>query len=231
MTEGRDEIVIYPLSPGNLKRKISKIGTALDCEDSIKARKLLSEVKTTLDEKEKSLIRNHNYNHVFLDTMLKIQEGRLFILESSHSGDLPAKLIEGLDLAKKNSFRSLEMLAQFELGKYFLNKCKLDLAMGYLAQSEEQMLLNRDLCLLRSQFLHTRAAHLLELRRSELKDISKTTDLKNIHDALEILIKEISIRGDDQNRLLKKKTIAMLVVAKKIMRRPQHEISVLASSL
>ena len=65
------------------------------------------------------------------------------------------------------------------------------------------------------KFLYTRAAHLLELRRSGLKDISKTTDLKNIHDALEILIKEISIRGDDQNQLLKKKTIAMLVVAKK----------------
>lgn len=75
-----DEIVIYPLSPGNLKRKIMQIGTALDCEDSIKARKLLSDVKTTLEEKEKSLIRNHNYNHVFLDTILRIQEGRLFIL-------------------------------------------------------------------------------------------------------------------------------------------------------
>ena len=81
------------------------------------------------------------------------------------------------------------------------------------------------------KFLYTRAAHLLELRRSGLKDISKTTDLKNIHDALEILINEISIRGDDKNRLLKKKTIAMLIVAKKIMRKPQHEISVLASSL
>ena len=83
-----DEIVIYPLSPENLKHKISQIGTALDCEDSIKARKLLSEVKTTLDEKEKSLIRNHNYNHVFLDTIIKIQEGRCFILVNKNQSFL-----------------------------------------------------------------------------------------------------------------------------------------------
>lgn len=139
--------------------------------------------------------------------------------------------MDGLALCKTNRFRSLEMYSSLELGKYWLSQSKIEAAGSYLTECEEQMLLNIDLVLQRSHFLHLLTVKLLELKRDNINEESFNVSATNIHDELDKLIHEFSRRDDHQNLFLKNKARTMLLVVKHLLNKPQHEIIQLESSI
>jgi hypothetical protein len=65
---------------------------------------------------------------------------------------IPYTIIDGIEIAKTNGFRTLEMIGSFEMAKFWISKSKTDIATIYLENCLEQMLLNLDLMLQRNGF-------------------------------------------------------------------------------
>ena len=122
MSHARDQIAIYQNSfdsPKEKLREIEKLVAENMCEE---ASSKLFALKSHLKGSENSILRTDNFNSAFWTAKMKVLEGQILIKDTGCNGQIPNVLMDGLIIAKQNRFRSLEMVALFELGKYWLSK-------------------------------------------------------------------------------------------------------------